>query len=138
MAACWYGILPLTNVRHFGSPPACPPCCTRSRHIQLHHPRDELCRFINIVNIGGCPSDRVDITASCINAGVDFHPMIPLVSLFGLVHFWVTPAFPVLGRAWGSDDGGIHNRSAVHHQASLFKFGLHVRKNHFADSILFQ
>ena len=40
----------------------------------------EICGFINIMNICSCSGNRMDITVSGINARMGFHPVIPLVA----------------------------------------------------------
>ena len=53
--------------------------------------------FSNVMDICCCSCNRMDITASGIHSGMNFHAVIPLVSLFRLVHLRITLAFPVLG-----------------------------------------
>ena len=82
-------------------------------------------------------SDGVDVAVSRINTGMYFHSMVPLASLFGLVHFRVALTFFVLGRTGSRDDGGIHDRPATHHQAGFLKPGFYVGKDLFADTVFF-
>lgn len=57
----------------------------------------QLCCLINIVNIGcGC-RNGMDISCSRVHAGMHFHAEMPLISLFGLMHFRVTFAGSILG-----------------------------------------
>lgn len=48
-----------------------------------------------------------------------FHPEVPLVALFGLVHSWVTLTAAVLGRAGRGHDGGVHHGAGLKQQALM-------------------
>lgn len=46
-------------------------------------------RLANVMNVGGRGCDGVNITRSSIYAGMDFHPMVPLIALARLMHFGI-------------------------------------------------
>lgn len=75
-------------------------------------------RFANIMYICCCGRDRMDVATSSIHARMDFHAMIPLVPLLGLMHFGISCFTGVFSRAGSLDDGGIHDAPALHHEAN--------------------
>ena len=78
---------------------------------------DQLLRFGYVMDIGGGAGDGVDVSASGVHSGMDLHPEIQLVALPGLVHLLVTLILFVLGRTWGSNDGGINYGAPMHYEA---------------------
>ena len=55
-------------------------------------------------------------TRLSIHSDVGFHPEVPLVTFFGLVHLWVTGSISVLRGGWRSNNRCIDHRTASHHQ----------------------
>ena len=65
--------------------------------------------LVNIVNIGWSPCNGMDIAASGIDSGMHFHPVVPLVALFCLMHLRVTFALLVLSGTWSCDDCSVND-----------------------------
>ena len=70
-------------------------------------PLRECMRLGYVVDVGGCSNYRVYKARVGISADVRLHSTVPLIALLGLMHFRVTLARAVLGRAGRGDDGGI-------------------------------
>ena len=69
---------------------------------------------------------------------MDFHSEIPLVTLFGLMHFFIALTLFVLCRAWSSDYSGVDNGTAMHNQPCVFKPGCYIGEDLFTNLMLFQ
>lgn len=54
-----------------------------------------------------------------IHTDVRLHPEVPLIALLGLVHLGIALSILVLGRTRRGNDGGIHHRAGLEHQALL-------------------
>ena len=80
----------------------------------------------------------MNIAAPGVDSGMDLHPVIPLVALFGLMHFRIAFTVLVLRGTRSIDDGCIHDRSAMHDQSCLLKAGIHIGKDLLADMMLLQ
>ena len=71
----------------------------------------------DIVDVGGRADDGVHQSRVCIHANVRLHAKVPLVTLLGLAHLRIALAGAVLGGAGRSNQGGIHYRARLKHQA---------------------
>ena len=78
------------------------------------------------------------VSTSGIYTGVYFHPVIPLVSLPGLVHLGITLAALVLSRARCIDDRGVYDGATMHDQPRLLKSGIDISENLLANVMFFQ
>jgi 3-oxoacyl-[acyl-carrier protein] reductase len=71
----------------------------------------QLVRYGNVTDIGGCGSDTVDQAKGLVDTDVHLHPKVPLVSFPGLMHLGVTCIVFVFGRTRRGDNSGIHDGS---------------------------
>ena len=70
-----------------------------------------------------------------IAADVRFHPKIPLVALFGLVHLGASLAALVLGGGRGSDDGRIHHGAFSHLDSAFAQHKVDFFEDSFAEVV---
>ena len=70
--------------------------------------------------MGRCRYQGMDQAARGIDSNMRLHPEVPLAAFFGLVHFRVSFAALILGRAGRFDDGGIDDGSFAHQDPLLF------------------
>ena len=59
----------------------------------------EIMRFLDVVDIGCCASNRMNVPCSGVNTGMYFHTVIPLVAFFNLMHLRITLLFLVFVEA---------------------------------------
>jgi len=69
---------------------------------------------------------------------VDFHAVVPLVALLGLVHFWIALPLLVLGGAGCGDQGGIDDRALPHRHAPFAEVVFDRLKDLLAEVVLLQ
>jgi len=79
-------------------------------------PVQQLIRYRDIGRIRRRGHQGVRQTRLSIHSDVGFHPEVPLVTFFGLVHLWVTGSISVLRGRWRSNNRCVHYRTASHHQ----------------------
>jgi len=98
------------------------------------------------MHVRGSGLHRVDQASVLVHADVVFHAVgaafreavIPLVALFGLVHFRIPlPSFVFRG-AEGGNQGGVDDRALLHGHAALFEVSFHRLKDLLAQIVLFQ
>ena len=80
----------------------------------------------------------MNIATPGINPGMNFHTVIPLVSLLRLMHFRITFAFFVFGGTWRVNDSCINYGAPMHNQSSLIQTAFYVGKNFLADMVFFK
>jgi len=68
-------------------------------------------------DLGSRAFDGMNQTALFFEANVRFHAEAPLIAFLGLAHLRVPFFVLILGGAWRSDQGGIHDRPPLHAQA---------------------
>ena len=69
----------------------------------------QFCRFFYIMYICGSSCNGMDISASGINARMNFHAVIPLIAFLRLMHLWIALAVYVLCGTWCRYDGCIND-----------------------------
>lgn len=67
----------------------------------------------DVIDVGRCGHQGMHKSGVRINANVGLHAEVPLVPLLGLMHLGIPPFALILGRARGSNDGGVHHRTAL-------------------------
>ena len=68
----------------------------------------------DVVHVGSCCGNRMDVACSGIRTGMDLHAEVPLIPLLHGVHLRIAELCRVLGRTRCMDDRCINNRAAVH------------------------
>ena len=91
-------------------------------------PIHECVRLGDIVDVGSGTHHRMDQARVGVSADVRLHSVVPLIALFGLMHFRVKLAGAVLGRVGCGDDGGIDHGAALQHEAFGFEYAVDRRK----------
>ena len=99
---------------------------------------EQLCCRREVMHVRGCGLHRMDQSACRIHPDMDFHPVVPLIALLGLVHLWIPLALLVFRGGWGGNQGGINDRSLLHRHALGLEMGLHGVKNPLAQFVLLQ
>ena len=99
---------------------------------------EQLCCRREVMHVRGCGLHRMDQSACRIHPDMDFHPVVPLIALLGLVHLWIPLALLVFRGGWGGNQGGINDRSLLHCHALGLEMGLHGVKNPLAQFVLLQ
>ncbi len=67
---------------------------------------------------------------------MDFHPVVPLAALLGLVHLRIPLPLFVLGGAGRCNQGGIHDRALAHRHAPSAEMGIDRLKDLLAQLVL--
>lgn len=73
-------------------------------------PLQQMRQGLAVMHIGSGECHRMDELDLAVRPNVRLHAEMPLIALLGLLHFGVARFLLVLGRGWGADDGGVHNR----------------------------
>ena len=69
---------------------------------------------------------------------MDFHPVVPLIALLGLVHLRIPLPLFVFGGAGRSDQGGIDDRALTHRHAPCAEVSFNGLKDLLAQLVLLQ
>lgn len=94
--------------------------------------------YRNIMNIRGRGGDAVNQAESVVRANVHLHSKMPLIILFGLMHFWVTLTAAVLSRGRRSQNRGINDTAFTQNQPLPSQMTIDGFKDHFAEFVFFQ
>ena len=78
----------------------------------------------HIVDVGRRADDRMHQPRLGIHADVRLHAEVPLLALLGLMHLGVALAVLVLRRTRRGNEGGVHHRAGLEHQALLGQPGV--------------
>lgn len=92
----------------------------------------------DIMHIGRRSCNRMDVAASRIHPRMYFHAVVPLISLFCLMHLRISCMISVLCGAGGLDDGSIHDGSPLHHESCRGQAICHILKDLPAYIVLFE
>ena len=95
-------------------------------------------RLCDVVGVGRRGRDGVYQARFSIHATVGLHAKVPLVALFGLMHFGVSLAFVVLGRAGRCNKRGVHRRACLEHQATINQLGVDGGQDLLAQPVGFK
>lgn len=98
----------------------------------------QLCSWGEIVHVGGRGDDGVDQPGILGDADMDFHSVVSLVALLGLVPLKIPLPLAVLGGAGRCNQGGIHDRALAHRHAPCAQVSIDGRKDLLAQAMLLQ
>ena len=82
---------------------------------------DKIVRLLNVVNIGSCACNGMNIAGTCVNTSMYLHSVIPLIAFFRLMHFRIPLFLFILCRRSRGNDRRIDNRSAIHDKAGCIE-----------------
>lgn len=92
----------------------------------------------HVIDVGGCAHHGVNQPRVGIDADVALHAKVPLLALLGLMHLGVTLAVLVLGRAGRGNQGGVHHRALLEHQALVGQAGVDHGQHLRGQLVLFE
>ena len=101
-------------------------------------PQTQFMRLRDVVRVGSCCGNRMDIACSGICTGMDLHAEVPLIPLLRGVHLRIAGLCRVLGRTRRMDDRCVNNRTAVHDESRGFQPLFHVIEHLAGDVVLFE
>ena len=78
----------------------------------------------------------MDQAGILVDADKDFHPVVPLIALLGLVHFRIPLPLFVIGGAGGGNQGGIHDLALAHRHAPCAEMVIDRLKDVLAQLVL--
>ena len=90
------------------------------------------------MHVGRGYRQAMDQAALIVHSHVELHAEVPLVSLPGLLHLWISFSFPVLRRAGRFNDAGIHNRPFPEDQPCFCQMLLDALKQHLGQPVTLQ
>ena len=73
----------------------------------------------HVIDVSSRANDGVHEARFSVHTNVCLHAEVPLIAFLGLVHLRVTLTRAVLGKAGCGNQGGIHHRAGLKHQAFL-------------------
>lgn len=99
---------------------------------------DELSRYGHIMFIGGSHLYRVNQSAAGVNADVALHAEAPFIAFFRLMHLRVACFLRILCGAGRIENGGVHNRTALHHMAGGYHDAVDGVKEQLIQTVFLQ
>lgn len=99
---------------------------------------DQCVRLHDVMHVGCCPCDCMNVACCRIRTGMNLHAEGPLIPFPDGVHFRLAGLRGVLGRAWCMDDGGVNDCTAVHDESCGVQPLFHVIEHLAGDVMLFQ
>jgi len=85
--------------------------------IAIHHlliAMQQVAGLGEVMHVGSSGDDWMDQAGVLVDADMELHPEIPLVSLLGLVQLWIALPLFVFGGPGGGDQGGLDDRALPH------------------------
>jgi hypothetical protein len=98
----------------------------------------QLGRWGEVVHIGRGGDGRMDQAGILVDSDMDFHPVVSLASLLGLVHLRIPLPLFVLGGAGRRDQGCIDDRALPHRNAPSAEVRLDGLKDLLPQFVLLQ